>query len=107
LFTEPPYSVNPLKPFLAYSVPLSKGKEGQEKFLNPPHGIESGFKLLLRRLGAICGATTFTLAAVLAFAAVLAGFAAALTLARVLAFTSMLFFDLLIVLLVPLVLSAE
>src|ERR1700722_7258687 len=86
---------------------FSKGKEGQEKFPNPPHGIESGFKLLLRRLGAICRATTFTLAAVLAFAPVVARFAAALTLAGVLAFTSVLFFDLLIVLLVPLVLSAE
>ena len=78
-----------------------------EKFPNPPHGSESGFKLLLRRLGAICRATTFTLATVLAFAPVVARFAAALTLAGILAFTSVLFFDLLIVLLVPLVLSAE
>ena len=105
MFTEPPYSVESLKSFLGYSVPLRKGKEGQEKFPNPPHGV--GFKLLLRRLGAVGGATTFTLAAVLAFAAVVAGFAAAFTLAGVLAFTSVLFFDLLIVLPVPFALSTE
>ena len=84
-----------------------KGKEGQEKFPNPPHRTESGFKLLLRRLGAVSRATTFTLAAVLALAAVVARFAAALALAGVLPLASVLFFNLLIVLLVPLVLRAE
>jgi hypothetical protein len=84
-----------------------KWKEGQEKSPNPPHGIKLAFKLLLRRFGAIGRAATLTLAGVLAFAAVVAGFAAALALAGVLPFTSVLFFDFLIVLLVPLVLSAE
>jgi hypothetical protein len=54
--------------------------------------VGSVLGLFVRHLGAVSCATTLALAGVLAFAAVVAGFATAFTLAGVLAFTGVLFF---------------
>src|SRR5271169_1392218 len=106
-----PVICKPIKAISRHLFPLLwRRKEGQENSPNPPHRTAPDLKLLLRRLGAIGGATALALAGVLAFAAIVASFATTLALARVLALTSVLFLDFLVVLLVlalVLILPAE
>src|SRR5271169_3277945 len=103
-----PVICKPIKAISRHLFPLLwRRKEGQENSPNPPHRTAPDLKLLLRRLGAIGGATALALAGVLAFAAIVASFATTLALARVLAFTSVLFLDLLLVLALVLILRAE
>src|SRR5215470_2808111 len=83
---------------------------GWDSLTHPPPKGTPTFVLLLWLLGAVGRATALAFARVFAVATVVSRLAAALTLAGVLALASMLFFDLLVVLLVPvlpLILGAE
>jgi hypothetical protein len=90
-----------------YFCSRSEEKRARKTLPNLSHSIELPFELLLRRFGAVGGATALALAAALSFAAVVAGLAAALALAGVLSLTGMLFLNLLIGFLISLILGAE